>query len=242
MKEYKNLLSKAKYLVDQAARERAAVREEGRSKDWEQKQYNAIQAKYTQQAQDLSNQMFRVALQGAIDAKQAADRKRKRPSGPLNQVDGSEKLYHLQRAELLLGGQNEEAAISEYGYIASTLDDKEKPFKYIYEDVLSAKVQDPVNKIRAQEEILKYKPAEERELIKEAEEAWRIKELNQAITNHLLHDIEKVTTGQGDPPTYEYSEFIEGQTQQELNQQRSIEAEAGIRQAMKDNPHMDEEQ
>lgn len=242
MSEYKKLLSSAKKLIEQAAKERAAVKEEGRNQEWEQKQYKAIQDKYTKLGHELSNQMFGVSLKNAIDAKQAAEKKRKKPHSSLNQVDGSEKLYHLQRAELLLGGLSEEDAIKEYGYHVSTLDNKEQQFRYIYEDMLSSKIKDPVNKVQAQEEILKFKPAEEREAIREAEEAWRIKELNQTIANHLKHDIEQVTTGQGDPPSYDYTEFIDGQTQQEVSQQRSMEAETGVRQAMKDNPYQEGEQ
>ncbi len=241
MSEYRKLLAAANKLVNQAAKERAQVPEEGRNEEWNQKQYGDIKEKYFIMAQALTDEMFKTALTEAITAKRAADAKRKKSDSPLHKVDSAEKLYHLQRAELLLGGQSEENAITEYGFVASTLDDKEREFRYIYEDVMNSKVQDPSNKIRAQEEINKYKSAEEREAIKAAEEAWMIKEVNEGITNHLLYDLEQVTTGKADPPPYPYSEFIDGRTKRETNQARSTEAAAGVKQAMKDNPHVAEE-
>ncbi len=233
MSEYRKLLTNAKKLVEQAAQERANVVKEGRKDEWNREQYRSIKERYTKLANTLTDQMFRASLEEFGAAKKEADKKRKKPSSPLNQVDGSEKLYHLQRAEMLLGGQDEQEAIKEYGYIASTLDDKEKNFRYIYEDVLMAKVQDPANRIHAEQEIFKYKPDDEKEAITVAREAWRVKEMNKTIANHLLHDIEQVASGVGDPPAYEYTEFIDGKTQKEIDQSKNIEADGFIREAMK---------
>ena len=240
MSEYRKLLANAKKLVEQAAQERANVVKEGRNEEWNREQYKAIREKYTNMAQLLKDQLFNASLKEAVEAHQTAEKKRKKPYSPLNQTDGAEKLYHLQRAESILSGLDENQAIEEFGYLVSTLDDKEKAFRFIYEDSLLSKVKDPAQKELAQQKIMKYKPQEERDLIDAANQAWNVKELNETITNHLMHDIDQVTNGKADPPTYEYSEFIDGQTQQEINQQKTAEAREGIKEVMVQNPYIED--
>ena len=240
MSEYRKLLANAKKLVEQAAQERANVVKEGRNEEWNREQYKQIREKYTNMAQLLKDKMFKASLKEAVEAHKAAEKKRKRPHSPLNQIDGAEKLYHLQRAESILSGVDEKQAIEEFCYLVSTLDDKEKPFRFIYEDSLMSKVKEPVNKEMAQEKVMQYKTPEEKALIKDAHQAWDVKELNKTITNHLLHDIDQVTSGKADPPTYEYSEFLDGRSQQEVNQQKTMEAREGLREAMVQNPYIED--
>ena len=208
LKSARDYFSLAGVGLTKAMDERLRVAREGRTKAWEQEQYGDIERRFKVEADKIVNSMMESARAEADQLAREARVLRNRPSSPLKPKDGNMMLYHQNRISNLLEGLSEEEAIKEYGYTVGILNDDERPYLHVYEDVLLSKMKDPVYKQLAKEETFKHKSTKEKIAQTLAEQAEvEVKEL-ATLAAIMRDDIEQVARGEK-IPTYSYHDLFE---------------------------------
>lgn len=194
--------------LTKAMDKRLKVAREGRTPAWEREQYNEIEHKFKKEADKIASSMMEAARAEADKLAIEARVLRNRPSSPLKPKDGNMMLYHQNRISNLLDGLSEQEAIREYSFNVSILNDDERPYLHVYEDVLMSKMKDPAYKQLAKEEIFKYKSAKEKIAQTLAERAEKEVEELETIAAIIKHDIERAAKGEK-IPNYSYHDLFE---------------------------------
>jgi len=205
--DYRKVIHQANALVEGFQTERSRILKEGRTKQWEVDQIAALQKVYEAKANETTTEMLKLSLNGLVEAKRKADRLRKKPPNLMDKADGAEKLYHQQRAMNLLGEIKDDAAIEEYDYIASSLDDVESKYRYIYEDVLRSRVKDKAYDVGLKLVLHKHKSDEEKAALRELDMASVMLDHDKMLRGIISQDIENIAKS-GEKTRMDYGDLL----------------------------------
>jgi len=229
MSNVKRFLSLANSMVIGTNKARQDIKDEGKTKEWESKQFAELLKKSREHSGKIAEDMIEVARGEYQDAKNKAKEKRVR-----RQADSSAKLYHQNNARMALDGLEPGEAVKLYPQLIDNLTEQErKEHLHVYEDVLLNRMKGDHERELAQQEIMKHKTLEEKNVIGEAMNAEKQLETVKTIAEHFKYDIERIASGEIDNPGYDYTTLLDEPPQQEI---KGIEA---FEEAIKPTDHDD---
>ena len=200
--DYRQLVLKAEKMISSFQIEKEQVYKEGRNRQWEHDQVQSLKDKYKSQVSQVTNEMLLRSLQATAEAGKKAEQARKK-TGRVDPKDGAEKLYHHNRVMALLGDLKDERAIDEFDYLASSLDEHEKKYHFIYEDVLRSRVRDPIYQVGLENVLNKHKSPEERAALRDAKLAEIMREHDKMLRGIIEQDVEGIASeGNRSPMPY----------------------------------------
>ena len=233
-KSIKSILGNMNSMVVVTNKARQAIKDEGRSEEWERKQYNDLLNKTRDSSEKIAQNMVEIAEGEFQKARNKAKEARVKPNNNVRQTDSAAKLYHQNNARMALGGMSEEEALKAYPRIIDNLTEQErKEHLHVYEDVLLNNMKNESDKLMAQQEIFKHKTGDEKVAIVGAQRAEKQLENVKTIAEHFKYDIERIASGKIDDPGYDYATLLDEPPQQEIKGKEAFE------EAMKPTDHDD---
>ena len=224
MSNVKKFLSLANSMVIGTNKARQDIKDEGRSEEWERKQYNDLLNKTKDSSEKIAQNMIEVAKGESLDARNKAKEARVKPNNNVRQADSAAKVYYQNNARMAFDGLEPEEAIKVYPRIIDGLTEQErKEHLHVFEDVLMSKMKDDGYRASAEMEIFKHKAWDEKEAIVLAQRAEKQLEKVESIAEHFKYDIEKIASGQLDNPGYDYTTLLDEPTHQEQEGMEAFE-------------------
>jgi len=205
MSNVKRFLSLANSMVIGTNKARQDIKDEGKTKEWESKQFSELLKKSQEHSNKIAQDMIEVARGEYQDARDKAKEMRVR-----RYTDSSAKLYHQNNARMALDGLEPGEAVKLYPQLIDNLTEQErKEHLHVYEDVLLNRMKGDHERELAQQEIMKHKTLEEKNVIGEAMNAEKQLETVKTIAEHFKYDIERIASGEIDNPGYDYTTLLD---------------------------------
>lgn len=228
----RKFLSMANSMAVSTKQARQDIKDEGKTKAWENRQFDELLQSSKKSAQTISANMLAVAEMELQEKTNKAKNIRVKPNNNVRQADSAGKLYQQNLARMAFDGLNPADAIEAYPRLIGGLTEQErKEHLHVWEDVLINKMRDEGDRQLAEMEVFKHKPEDEQQAIQEAQQAAKQFESVKTAAIHFEHDIEEIATGKRDHPGYDYNTFLDEPKEQTIEGMESFE------QSMKPTPY-----